>query len=318
MRASEFLSNEEIKELSAPSDMRGLFAVATTWTMIGGAFALVVFFPYWWAYFVSIIILGGRHLALAILMHDCSHYSLFKTRSLNDFVGRWICGNPTWLDLTRYRKHHMRHHQYAGTIDDPDRDLVIAYPTTRLSLARKFARDLTGLSGLKRAYGLLLMDLGFIEFTVSSKVTPIDQSGRSARLIALTGIRNLRGMLISNSILFGILSVAGHPGLFALWIGAYFTTFSLILRIRSIAEHACTKDGLDPRNCTRTTYASLLARVTVAPHRVNFHLEHHVLMTVPYFRLPELHHRLLTRGKYTDAFIAKSYYEVLREAGAAN
>jgi fatty acid desaturase len=73
---------------------------------------------------------------------------------------------------------------------------------------------------------------------------------------------------------------------------AYLTTFTLFLRLRSLAEHACMERTDDPLRNTRTTRANLLARATVAPLHVNYHLEHHLLPTVPWFRLPALARRL--------------------------
>ena len=39
-----------------------------------------------------------------------------------------------------------------------------------------------------------------------------------------------------------------------------------------------------------------LARATVAPLRVNYHREHHLMAGVPYFNLPVMHHMLLAKG----------------------
>lgn len=39
-----------------------------------------------------------------------------------------------------------------------------------------------------------------------------------------------------------------------------------------------------------------IARACVAPIRVNFHIEHHLMVSAPYFRLPKLHSLLLQRG----------------------
>ncbi|MGZ3708629.1 MAG: fatty acid desaturase family protein, partial [Bdellovibrionota bacterium] len=260
----------------------------------------------------ALMILGGRHLALAILMHETAHYSLFQTRWLNDLVGKWFCGAPTWQDLPRYRDHHYSHHRWAGSDQDPDQDLAIGYPVSRASLFRKFARDLFGLSGLKRLYGLVLMDLGFIGYTVSSRVVTLPKI-RWRKRLAL-GFKNAHGMVITNLVLLGILWALHHPALYLLWVGSYLTTFSLFLRIRSIAEHGITIQDLDPFKNTRTTEANWLARVTVAPHRVNYHLEHHLLMTVPYFQLPKMHRVLRERGALGDAFAAAGYSEVIAAA----
>ncbi|MCB0393279.1 MAG: fatty acid desaturase family protein, partial [Bdellovibrionales bacterium] len=314
MKLSDHLTREQIENLMKPSNFRGCIAVATTWMMILGSFALLFYFPNVFTFLISLIILGGRHLALAILMHDCSHYSLFRTRRLNDWVGQWMCAYPTWQDLKRYRVHHLRHHKYAGTEDDPDIDLVRGFPTTKSSLIRKFARDLLGITGLKRVYGLLLMDLGFIEYTVSSDVKKTlpgryNWMGRTKLFFQTTG-----GMIITNFALFLFVQTIFASWVFWVWPLSYLTTFSLFLRIRSIAEHACTTMDIDPLKSTRTTLASPIARVTVAPHRVNYHLEHHILMNVPYFRLKKLHRLLIACPEYTKAYIAVSYLDVLKIA----
>ena len=314
MRINDALSTEEIRELIRPSDIRGLQAVLTTWAMIAGAFAWVAFDPSFISISAALVILGGRHLALGILMHDAAHYSLFKTRPLNDWIGGWVCAYPTWQDLRRYRGHHLDHHRFAGSERDPDLSLVSPFPISRRSLCRKFARDLSGISGFKRVYGLILMDLGFIRFTVANDMIRLDQKGRTKIQILKTAFRNLHGFLITNLLLFLILLACGHPALYLLWVASYLTTFSLFVRIRSIAEHACTQMDLDPLNSTRTTLANPLARITVAPIRVNFHLEHHLAMTIPYFNLPKSHRMLKQRGALNGAQIARGYFEILRIA----
>ncbi len=63
-----------------------------------------------------------------------------------------------------------------------------------------------------------------------------------------------------------------------------------------MAEHACTERSPDMLRNTRTTRAGPLARATVAPLRVNYHIEHHLMPAVPYFRLPTMHRMLRARG----------------------
>ena len=45
-------------------------------------------------------------------------------------------------------------------------------------------------------------------------------------------------------------------------------------------------DNADPLRNTRTTRATPLARLLVAPYFVNYHLEHHLFLFVPCWRLP--------------------------------
>ena len=143
-------------------------------------------------------------------------------------------------------------------------------------MRRKIWRDLSGQVGWKRAKAVLKRDLtGGFRGKTAAGTTP--------------GWHNLRGVFVTNAILLGILAALGHPELYLLWVVAWFTVNSLVTRIRSIAEHAMAPDPSDELRNTRTTLARRWERIFVAPNRVNFHLEHHLLMTVPLYNLPRLH-----------------------------
>ena len=130
------------------------------------------------------------------------------------------------------------------------------------------------------------------------------------------GWHNLRGVFVTNAILLGILAALGHPELYLLWVVAWFTVNSLVTRIRSIAEHAMAPDPSDELRNTRTTLARRWERIFVAPNRVNFHLEHHLLITVPHYHLRRMHRLLDERGILTHACIDIGYPGVLRRAAS--
>jgi fatty acid desaturase len=101
-------------------------------------------------------------------------------------------------------------------------------------------------------------------------------------------------------------------------LAALATCFQLFLRLRNIAEHACTSVGSeDPFTHARTTRAGWLERATVAPYWVNYHAEHHLFMGVPCYRLAEVHAALGARGDHERMTIAQSYGAVLRQVTAA-
>jgi len=295
-KAKDVLSYDEIRTLTARSDARGLWAVASTWGIIALTFAALARWPTPFTFLLALIILGGRQLALSILMHEAAHRSLFARRVGNDVLTDWLCARPVWNDVARYRKHHAMHHAHTGTDLDPDRSLADPFPVSRRSLARKFARDLVGITAVKRVIGLVLMDLEVLEYTVAAQVTRRPRNGRRFVDYVKAGLRNGGGMVLTNAALAGGLAATGHLWLYSAWIVAYFTTYSLFLRVRSLAEHACTEREADPFRNTRTTRAGLLARLTVAPCHVNYHIEHHLLVAVPYYRLPALHRLLRARG----------------------
>src|SRR5262249_15895290 len=153
-------------------------------------------------------------------------------------------------------------------------------------LARKLVRDAAGATGLKIVFGRLMMDAGVFEWTVSNDVRRIPRNGRRWYDYVLTAIRAMAPAGLTNAALFGVLWLTGHPPLSPLWVAAYLTSLPLFIRIRSMAEHACTERTRDTLRNTRTTRAGWLARATVAPIRVNYHVEHHLVVGVPYFRLP--------------------------------
>lgn len=310
-KLTDLVTREEIRALLRASDLRGALSVALDWGIIGAAMALVAWRPGVVTVLAALVVIGGRQLGLAVLMHECSHRSLFARAGLNEWVGRWLCAAPMWNHLEKYRAHHLRHHSHAGTERDPDRSLITPFPVRRASLARKLLRDVSGVSGVKRVIGLLMMDLGLLRYTASAdavRVSPEERSGSMLR----TGARSLGPVLLAQCALLGVLWLVGYPALYTLWVGAWLTTFGLFLRIRSIAEHAGTAESADPFLNTRTTVAGALARLTVAPHHVNYHLEHHLLMTAPHYRLPELHRLLRDRGGLDGSPLARGYGQVLR------
>jgi fatty acid desaturase len=85
-----------------------------------------------------------------------------------------------------------------------------------------------------------------------------------------------------------------------------------VIRVRSLAEHAVTERTDDQLLNTRTTHANLIARMTFAPLHVNYHLEHHLLPTVPWWRLPALHRTLAARGVLPERSLARGYVHVLQ------
>lgn len=311
---ADVLTRDEIASLTAASDLRGAASVIWTWTMIAGVLALAGLWPSWWTAVVAVVILGGQQLALAVLMHECSHRSLFASRRANDLAGEWLCGAPVWAKLHAYRQHHMRHHNRTGTDEDPDIGLSRPFPCGRGALVRKLTRDVLGISGVKRVIALAMMDMGLLTYTVSDTAERIPRGDRSWASLTWTGLRSASPTLITNAVLAAVLVAAGVGWLWWLWLAAFLTSFSVVIRVRSIAEHAATEATEDQWRNTRTTKASPVARLFLAPHQVNFHLEHHLLMTVPHYHLRRMRQLLADRGVLEETPFEPSYLHVMRRA----
>jgi len=299
----EALSAEERRDLHRTNALRSWLSFATNWLIVGAAFALVAWDPNPATILFAMFVIGARQLGCAILMHEAAHRSLFRNRALNDWAGNWLAAYPVWLDVEPYRSYHLKHHKHTWTELDPDLGLATAFPITRRSLARKVGRDLSGRTGWKRAVATFKRDLG-------------KSRGKVRR--ESSGWHALRGVVITNGTLLALLTLAGHPALYLLWAVSWLTTYSLVMRIRSIAEHAVIDDPKSMLGNTRTTLASWWERLLLAPNRVNFHLEHHLMMAVPHYNLPRMHSMLEDRGVLGGACTARGYLEVLRRAASAD
>jgi fatty acid desaturase len=127
-------------------------------------------------------------------------------------------------------------------------------------------------------------------------------------------VREWRSFAV-NLALLGGLAAAGQWWLYPLlWLLPLATWYQLVSRIRNIAEHAVVPDNDDPLRNTRTTRANWLERLLVAPYYVNYHLEHHLFMFVPCWRLPIAHRALLAAGLGAWMEIQRGYGAVLRLA----
>ena len=128
------------------------------------------------------------------------------------------------------------------------------------------------------------------------------------------GWHKIAPVVTSNAVLLAIPAAFGRPELYLLWPIALLTTYRLVLRIRSIAEHAMAGPADDPLRNTRTTLVAWWERLFLAPNFVNYHLEHHLLMTVPHYNLPKMHALLRERGLLDDALVTRGYRAVLQRA----
>lgn len=314
-RAGELLTREEIRALVRRSDLGGAWALVESWGLIALAFAIAAQFPNPVGWLVAVVLLGSRQLALAIVMHEAAHTTLMRTRWLNEACGQWLGAAPVFQNLAMYREHHLRHHRHTGTAMDPDLSLATSYPVSRRSLARKLARDATGLTGLKVLLGSVLMQTGYLKYDASGGQRGPEGGVRRGEASWSTARSALLPSLLMQAAIAAALALCGVPELYLLWLAAYLTVFQLLERIRSIAEHAMTTDPADALNNSRTTAARGWERLLYAPLNVNYHLEHHLLAAVPYFRLPRMHALLRGRGVFRQpAALSGSYVGVLRMA----
>ena len=314
---SDFLNAQEVTRLRRASNWRAAWMFLANWLMIALAMALVAWSPNILTVILALIILGGRQLGLGILVHECSHRSFFTTVRLNDLIGHWFAGVAIFVPIDFYRPYHFKHHTRTGTEEDPDVGNIVQYPVSVASFRRKLLRDLCGLSGIKATFALLVYVLPGRAGNAVSLGVNADDVGTDAGW--RMGLRNYLHTLAFHGAFLLLLTLLGHPELYALWWMAYLCVHPFIIRVRQIAEHGAMPAlaSNDVRMTTRTTIASFWERWVFAPNYVNYHCEHHLLPTVPSYNLPRMHALLKARGFYEqreEALAERGYREVLRAA----
>jgi fatty acid desaturase len=290
LTAGDVLTLAELGHLRRASSLRGVWLVLHAWLVIAAAMALYACWPSAITLVVAVLVIGSRQLGLAVLMHEGAHWLLFPRSRLNTEVARWLCGWPVWTDLARYRRQHHLHHRHTQQPDDPDLPSIARYPVAPRALLGAAVRDLSTVSfwtGLWTWHGW-----------------------REPRMLW----PRLRGPLASNALILAGLAAAGRWDLYLLlWLLPLATWYPLVTRLRAIAEHALLPEDDDPLRNTRTTAAGPLARAFLAPYWVNYHLEHHLLIFVPCWKLREAHALLVAKGYGPRMEAAPGYGAVLAQ-----
>lgn len=293
------LTNTELREVTRKNDLRGLWVLVCQWSLVLGVFAVAALWPNSLTVIGAIILLGGRQLGFFIITHETGHRTLFKSAALNRWVSTWLSSPMDFSNGQAYMREHLLHHQAMGTDADPDLTNYVEYPIAQSRLKRKLKRDLTGQTGW-RNLSAKLAALG--------KLSSLNSEDRQALL---------RGVAWHVAML-AVFTLLGVPWLILLWLGAQIFTYPAIIRIRQIAEHAAVVDlaSTDVRYNTRTTLSSFWMRLVLCPHGVNFHVEHHLLASVPIYRLKGLNHLLTSGGYFDTAPATRGYGRVLKEVTA--
>ncbi|WP_316189497.1 fatty acid desaturase family protein [Bradyrhizobium sp. SZCCHNS1054] len=272
----------QLKALHRKSVTTAAAAVLLDWSIILLAFESVWTFG-WWAVPVALVAIGNRQRALVVLIHDASHYLLHPSRRINDWVAQVALCWPIFASLHRYRKLHNQHHLHLG---DPALDTdflhdenVIRRGSWAVYSAQAFNRRslrsaLVGMVGhlTWRQRGPILLWWITVLFVIGTVLNPWAAA------------------------IFG-----------ALWIAARITVQHLTISFVIISDHV----GLTPGTVmgfTRNHPPNSPITWLLHPHGNGWHLTHHLLPGVPFYRLRDAHRLLKTWPSYAEAEHCESYF----------
>jgi len=240
--------------------------------------------------------------------HETLHYTAFKTRRLNEIIS-FCCSLPCFEFSAHERVMHKQHHIYPNC---PKRDPELSSFWSHIAHIPGFRK----VPATREDYWKEYYDIfGIIKSHATRLVNcalgrPVDYTGVQWSLdIPAESVReHLQLQSIIQLIAYGIIastgiSIWGFWMLLKIWIIPVIIGFCPINFVR-IAEHASGSNDLNGLANTRSCETSPLIQFLM--WNMNFHADHHLYTSVPFYHLPRLHELLRPHLKNVDSGFIES------------
>jgi len=290
---SEFnIDPDQLNELAKLNPFKSVTALIIDWLVIFfSIFTSLYFETSKLVYFISICVIGSRMHALAILLHEGAHGRFLNNIHVSDWVIDLTAGWPLLVAVQGYRKNHLAHHKFLNTKEDPD------YSSKLKISSFHFPRSLSS---------ILIHCVGYIcvIFTLRDMFQFLGRFTTKST-ISYQFTRTLYYVCIFFT--FWYYQVMNYFVLY--WLVPYLTIFFTLMYIRSVAEHFGSMDYSNQITGSRTVIPTFFESLFIAPHNVNYHLDHHLYARVPFYNLPKLHDLLMQNPKFRSvAHITHGYF----------
>jgi len=255
-------------------------------------------------YLLAVVVVSSRQHALMVLTHEGIHKRLSRTLWLNDWLARLTMAFPVFISLAKWRFIHLYHHQYTHTGDDPDRAIYARYPLGSKKFLRLLLRDVSGLNVI--ATLKYFVDIPLVTSEFNRRFLGAGRAAQYRQVADMCAFFLFWAVTLGSGFYWGGRSAAL---LFVLyWLVPYCTVTQVFFRIRGAIEHGNVPDPGNPYQQTRTYFMSPVLGFFLSPKSVNYHLEHHLYPSVPFYHLPRLHQALqqqvyLQESGYCEPFI---------------
>jgi fatty acid desaturase len=289
------LTREELKAFMRRSDAEGFKHLALWLLLLAVTTTLVALAWNSWLIWPAMFLQGVVIVHFFSLQHECVHYTVFRTRKINDIVGQ-ICGVIIILPHRFFRYEHCDHHthtQLSG--DDPEqipmpRSLgeylwyLSAVPYWRNKLSELF-RHATG--------RFSAAELRFIPKEEHAAVR-----------------RDARMMLGVYALVFAGMAITGWWGLVWFWLIPLFLG-EPVMRFIRMTEHVGRPEVAQMHENTRTNLVPAPLRFLC--WNMNYHAEHHYVASVPFHALPALHEKLKDHVHVEPGGYLGAHRDILRQ-----
>jgi fatty acid desaturase len=268
------LTRRELKALMVRSNGPALVRVAAFVLMLAVTSGLILVAQDSWWVWPAMFVQGVVIVHLFSLQHECVHYTVFKTRKLNDIFGN-ICGYAIILPFQQFRYEHCNHHTFTQLKgQDPE---LIELPIS----VWKYLWYISSIPYWRNKFSQIIRN-------ASGRLNDEDRTFLTKHEAPVI-IREARLMLAFYAIV-GVVSVAmGWTAPLWYWIIPLFLGEPVMRAIR-LTEHVGRPNVDDMKENTRTSLASGPMRFLC--WNMNYHAEHHYAASVPFHALPKLHEKL--------------------------
>jgi len=291
---------QTIKVLSRINGLASVYHIVEVWLVVAATvYASVIFVPLssgvlgGAVYLAAVAVISSRQHALMVLAHEGIHKRLSRTFRINDWLTRLAVAFPVFISLAKWRFIHLYHHQYTHTADDPDRAIYARYPLRRKIFLRLLLRDMCGLNVVTTLK--YFIDIPLITPDFNRRFLGETREAQYRQIADMRAFTLFWVMIMGGGLYFGGSRAALLWALY--WLVPYCTFTQVFFRIRGAIEHGNVPGPNNPYRQTRTYFMHPALGFFFSPKQVNYHLEHHLYPSVPFYHLSQLH-TLLRQAVY--------------------
>lgn len=301
----------EIKKLCAADNVTNWFVLVREWAVYAvivgtclWAYSSIVDhgISRWWGVpiyaFAVVAIAGWTQTRLSTLVHESSHYALFKNRVLNDIAANLFVAFPFFGLISNYRIGHWGHHRHVNDPEnDPDLHRLMKHHRRNFPIPKWKAVLEYGVLQLSphKAYSYLKGRLLYVAATM--KHTRV----KNQEVLSAKTTWALR--IGFYSILFGTLAINGwFVHYFLFWLLPLITVYPSTLFLRELAHHGNYPDNGDFTN-SRVYEGYWLEREIFFPFGEWNHVLHHMFPTIPWHKMRQAHETMMRYEPYRENVI---------------
>jgi len=220
-----------------------------------------------------------------VQIHEASHHFLLTEKKWNDIYCNIVLGAWALQDVETYRASHGMHHRYLHSDRDPDLWIYTTQVGSLRQVLLGIVHDLTLQTVLRRRRQI---EAFMATNDLSGQVPAYAQVGKVLAQACVVAV------FVYSCGLWGLAYYAG------VYLYGLLGVFPVLVRIRTVVQHH-DDAVVDP---SESSSAIFVSRTTVAPvleflligARMDYHFEHHLFPTLPYYGLRRMHQALDKAG----------------------